>query len=155
MPRTYRIGDLAQALAVSVETIRYYERESLLPPPARSEGNYRLYDQAQRQHLQFVLHCRALDMTHDEIRRLLKLREAPELECAEVNALLDEHIGHVTARIRALRALQSELRTIRNQCANPRATKDCGILHELAGSPAPTSRNVAALAVHDRPRRGR
>lgn len=155
MRKNYRIGDLAQAMSVPVETIRYYEREGLLPPPARSQSNYRLYDHAQRQHLEFVLHCRALDMTHDDIRRLLSLREAPERECAEVNALLDEHIGHVTARIRSLRALQSELKAIRSRCGNPRATKDCAILQELAAPPTPADRNAAASAVHDRHRRGR
>ena len=92
-----KIGELAQRTGTQVETIRYYEREGLLPEPARSEGNYRLYDKAHTERLSFIRHCRSLDMTLDEIRALLKFRDAPNQECGEVNALLDEHIGHVPA----------------------------------------------------------
>ena len=108
MPKTYRIGELASHLSVAIETIRYYEKEGLLPQPARSEGNYRLYSDAERQRLGFILHCRALDMTHEEIRNLLRLRDAPERGCAEVNTVLDEHIGHVADRMRVLRVHGSQ-----------------------------------------------
>lgn len=135
MPKTYRIGDLATRLAVSVETIRYYEREGLLPKADRSEGNYRLYNDQHRERLEFILHCRALDMTHEEIRSLLRVRDAPELGCAEVNAVLDEHIEHVAERLRALRTLQAELKTIRARCESPSTAKNCGILQELALPP--------------------
>lgn len=135
MPKTYRIGDLAGLLDVPVETIRYYEREALLPKPARSDGNYRLYAENERTRLEFILHCRALDMTLQEIRTLLRLRDAPEQGCAEVNALLDEHIGHVTERMRALRRLHAELKSLRAHCDVPSRSKDCGILHELATAP--------------------
>jgi Cd(II)/Pb(II)-responsive transcriptional regulator len=113
MPKTYRIGELASRLSVAIETIRYYEKEGLLPQPARSEGNYRLYSDSERQRLEFILHCRALDMTHQEIRQLLGLRDRPDQGCAEVNAVLDAHVEHVAERLRALRSLQSELKAIR------------------------------------------
>ncbi len=147
MPKTYRIGDLASLLDVPVETIRYYERECLLPKPARSDGNYRLYAESERTRLEFILHCRALDMSLEEIRTLLRLRDAPEQGCAEVNALLDEHIGHVTERMRALRRLHTELKTLRAHCDAPSASKDCGILHELATAP-PSRRAGASAGVH-------
>lgn len=147
MPKTYRIGDLAGLLDVPVETIRYYEREGLLHKPARSDGNYRLYAENERTRLEFILHCRALDMTLQEIRRLLTLRDAPEQGCAEVNALLDEHIGHVTERMRALRRLHAELKALRAHCDVPSSSKDCAILHELAI--APTKRRIGtAVGVH-------
>ena len=152
MPKTYRIGDLASLLDVPVETIRYYERESLLPKPARSDGNYRLYVEGERTRLEFILHCRALDMSLQEIRSLLRLRDAPEQGCAEVNAVLDEHIEHVTGRMRALRRLHAELKTLRAHCDAPSASKDCGILHELAT--APVKRRTAASAGVHAPRRG-
>ena len=144
MPQTYRIGDLASRLAVPVETIRYYEREGLLPKPARSDGNYRLYAEGERVRLEFVLHCRALDMTLQEIRTLLKLRDAPEQGCTEVNALLDEHIGHVTERMRALKRLHAELKALRAHCEGTSASKDCGILQELATAPTPRRAAVSA-----------
>lgn len=145
MPKTYRIGDLASLLDVSVETIRYYEREGLLPKPARSDGNYRLYTEDERTRLEFILHCRALDMSLQEIRSLLRLRDAPEQGCAEVNALLDEHIGHVTERMRGLRRLHTELKALRARCEAPSTSKDCGILQELASAPVRQTRATAAV----------
>ncbi len=132
MSKTYRIGDLATRLSVGVETIRYYEREGLLPKPARSEGNYRLYSTSERERLEFVLHCRALDMTHEEIRNLLRLRDTPEQGCVEVNAVLDAHIGHVADRMRVLRSLQGQLKDLRARCEAPGTSKECGILQGLA-----------------------
>lgn len=87
-----RIGELAQASLCSVETVRYYEREGLLPPPARSSGNYRLYGPGHVERLRFIRHCRSLDMSHDEMRALLAFRDSPHKGCDELNALLDEHI---------------------------------------------------------------
>jgi len=131
MAQIQKIGELARDLDVSIETIRYYEREALLPAPARSDGNYRLYGPEQRQRLEFILHCRALDMSHQEIRELLKIKDAPEDGCLEVNAILDAHIGHVTERIRDLRRLEADLKSLRARCTAPTAAKDCQILQGL------------------------
>ena len=147
MAETFQIGQLATKLAVPVETIRYYEREGLLPKPARSGGNYRLYADDERTRLEFILHCRTLDMTLQEIRTLLNIRDAPEQGCVEVNALLDEHIGHVSERMSALRRLRTELKALRRRCEVPSASKDCGILHELASVPA-KRRTGAAPGAH-------
>ena len=91
-----KIGELAKLTDCQVETIRYYEREGLLPEPARSEGNYRLYTQAHVERLTFIRNCRSLDMTLEEIRSLLNLRDSPQDQCESVNALIDEHI--ITSR---------------------------------------------------------
>ena len=55
-------------------------------------------------------------MALDEIRTLLRCKDAPREDCGEVNALLDEHIGHVAQRIRELRALEKELKALRARC---------------------------------------
>lgn len=88
-----RIGELGKKADCLVQTVRFYESEGLLPEPARSEGNFRLYDEVHLQRLLFIRRCRAKDMTLDEIRQLLNLRDRPELGCGEVNALVDAHIG--------------------------------------------------------------
>ena len=72
-----KIGELAAASDTSVETIRYYEREQLLPEPARSASNYRLYTQAHVERLAFIRHCRALDMPLNDIRQLIALLGNP------------------------------------------------------------------------------
>lgn len=139
-----RIGDLAHATGTPVETIRYYEREGLLPAAERADNNYRVYRQPHVERLAFIRQCRNLDMTLDEVRALLKLRDEPAADCGEINALLDEHIRHVALRIRELRALERDLKQLRSRCPAPHPVADCGILHEL---------DQAAAAVPGQPRR--
>jgi Cd(II)/Pb(II)-responsive transcriptional regulator len=127
-----KIGELASASNTPVETIRYYEREGLLPTTARTGGNYRVYGPAHAQRLQFVRHCRSLDMTLQEIRALLAFKDAPQDNCAEVNALLDAHIGHVAQRMRELRQLEKQLKALRAQCQGVQDAAHCGILQGLS-----------------------
>lgn len=136
-----KIGELARQTGALVETIRYYEREGLLPAPMRSEGNYRLYGALHIDRLQFILHCRSLDMSLDEIRSLLAFRDTPDESCRAVNDLLDKHIGHVAKRIEELQALEHQLKALRNLCRTTQAAKDCEILQSLAGpdDSAPTN----------------
>jgi Cd(II)/Pb(II)-responsive transcriptional regulator len=138
MSNSFKIGELAKRTGTLVETVRYYEREGLLLQPARSHANYRLYTDAHVERLQFIRHCRSLDMTLDEIRSLLRFRDAPGLNCNEVNTLLDEHIQHVANRIRELKSLEQKLRDLRSRCLQARTTQDCEILRAL-GSPAKSS----------------
>lgn len=126
-----KIGELAILTHTQVETIRFYEREKLLAAPSRSEGNYRIYGEAHAERLSFIRHCRGLDMTLDEIRVLLRFKDAPSENCVEVNELLDEHIGHVAQRIKELRQLERQLKSLRETCLGDQDTQHCGILNEL------------------------
>lgn len=135
------------ATQTQVETIRYYEREGLRPRAPRSEGQYRICGPEQVERLAFVRHCRSLDMALDEIRVLLRLKDAPQAECGVVNAQLDEHIGHVATRIRELRRLSKQLKALREQCAGVREAAHCGILNELpkaSSAPIGAASNRAA-----------
>jgi Cd(II)/Pb(II)-responsive transcriptional regulator len=114
MNHSLQIGELAKRTGCLVETIRYYEREALLPDPVRSKGNYRLFSGIHVERLRFIRHCRSLDMTLREIRVLLRFRDTPDENCSEVNALLDKHIEHVSERISKLKLLQDELRAARS-----------------------------------------
>jgi len=126
-----KIGELAKLTQTQNETIRFYERESLLPEARRSDANYRIYDESHVQRLAFIRHCRSLDMTLGEIRTLLQFKDAPEENCGEVNALLDEHIGHVATRIQELCGLEIELKSLRLQCQAGEAAAGCGIITGL------------------------
>lgn len=126
-----RIGDLAKRSGCEVVTIRYYEKEGLLPKPARSGGNFRLYGEAHIERLQFIRHCRSLDMTLSEIRALLGLRDNPMQDCGEVNTLLETHIQQVEMRVSALLQLKRHLVDLREKCSGSRSVEACGILQGL------------------------
>ena len=113
------IGALAQRMQCQTETIRFYEKEGLLPAPARSGGNYRLYGQQHLERLAFIRRCRSLDMTLDEIRVLLQLHDNPADNCAEVSSVLDQHIQHVADRISELRTLQRRMKASLSKCCWP------------------------------------
>jgi Cd(II)/Pb(II)-responsive transcriptional regulator len=127
-----RIGELAVVTGTKIETIRYYERVGLLASPERTEGNFRIYALAHAERLSFIRHCRSLDMTLDEIRALLHCKDAPTENCGDVNTIVDAHIGHVAARIRELRALEKQLKSLRERCQEARDAAHCGILNELS-----------------------
>lgn len=126
-----KIGDLSAQSGTPVETIRFYEREGLLPKPSRTISNYRIYEGPHVERLAFIRHCRSLDMALDEIRALLALQAAPNESCEAENNVLDEHIEHVAQRIRELTALKKQLVALRGQCAQAKDVAHCGILSGL------------------------
>jgi len=141
-----KIGQLARMTDCLVETIRYYEKEGLLQEPARSTGNYRLYGPSHVERLQFIRHCRSLDMTLDEISRLLRFHDNPSESCDEVNVLLEEHIHHVNDRIAELQILQKQLNDLRNMCRITQSAKDCRILKSLAKPPK--NKTASSVVIH-------
>lgn len=126
-----KIGDLARLAGRGVETVRYYEREGLLPAPPRTAANYRLYGPAQLHRLRFIRRCRALGMSQDEVRTLLDLQSRPAENCEAVDACVSSHIAHVTQRIAELQALLHELESLRACCVRSDRVAECGILDAL------------------------
>ena len=129
-----KIGELAKLTGCSVQTIRYYEKEQLLPSTRRSEGNFRLYDEASAEQLLFIKLCRGLDLSLSEIRQLLALKRSPGAQCDEVNRMMEAHIHQVEARIRELTQLHEQLRALRSHCSNQRTVEQCGILQTLSSN---------------------
>ena len=145
-----KIGELATLAGCPVETVRYYEKEGLLTAALRNAGNnYRDYDEHHLNRLTFIRRCRALDMTHHEIRALLQARVEPDASCDAINELIDGHLHHVQQRIAELQALVAQLVDLRSHCDAVRATRDCGILRELEqpsdGASATHDRNHTAM----------
>ena len=127
-----KIGELANLTGTQIETIRYYEREGLLPEPIRSDGNYRVYGNEHAERLAFIRHCRALDMPLSEVRLLLGFKDAPAEDCSAINALIDDQLLQVQIRLKGLRRLKRELLALRGECRVASDTAHCGILRELA-----------------------
>lgn len=127
-----KIGELAQVAQTTVETVRYYEKEGLLPATARTAGNFRVYGPAHLERLRFIRNCRALDMSHEEIHTLLGLADEPAEGCGAINAVFDQHMAHVDERIRELIHLKEQLAMLRQRCQTEQAVDACGILQGLA-----------------------
>ncbi len=142
----HRIGQAAALSGVSAANIRYYEKEKLLSPRGRGENSYRFYSNSDIHQLRFIRLCRAMDMSLDEVRTLLGLDLRKKLDCAKASEALDEHLGHVRARLAELRALEQDLLALRNRCDGQDAR--CHIieaLHERADAqPTATQRGAAA-----------
>lgn len=143
-----KIGELAKFTGTSVQSIRFYEREALLPAPQRTQNNYRVYGDEHVERLTFIRHCRSLDMALDEIRSLMRFKETPQENCEGVNELLDEHIGHVAKRIRELKQLEKQLKALRAQCAESSAADRCGILNKLSAQVPGSPRHSVRKLVH-------
>jgi len=126
-----RIGELARKTGTKADTVRYYERSGLLPPPARRPNGYRDYQALHVERLAFIRHCRALDMPLDAIRELLRFLGQPDADCGAVNQLIDEQLDKLAARIATLRDLQRQLQALRTECTEQSSATECGILRRL------------------------
>lgn len=139
-----KIGELAEMTGCKIETIRYYEKQGLLPEPERTEGNYRDYGVEHLERLSFIRNCRNLDMAHVEVKELLHFLDSPEENCGGVNVLLEKHLEHVRQRIQELTTLESQLIKLRKQCLNPDSADRCNILHDLSLSSGLQTRPVGS-----------
>lgn len=129
-----RIGKLAAATGVDVETIRYYEREGLLASATRQANGYRAYGQAHLEQLSFVRHCRALDMPLADIRRLLGFLESSGSDCGDIDQLIEAQLDRVRVRLQSMRALELQLCELPKRCDAHHAVAECGILQELVAA---------------------
>lgn len=130
-----QIGALAQAAGCSVATVRYYERAGLLPEPARSEGNFRIYAPMHLERLRTIRGCRALDLSLDEIRALLAQADGAARDCAGIDRAIDQHLAHVDERIAALQRLRGQLRELRDSCDGEHGLDECAVLRGLPEVP--------------------
>lgn len=126
-----KIGELAARAQCQVVTIRYYEKEGLLARPARSQGGYRLYTEADADRLLFIRHCREHGMALAEIKELLALREAPDSDCSAAGELVDRHIMDLERQIKSLEHLKAQLVRLRWKCTQNGLVSACGILKGL------------------------
>lgn len=127
-----RIGQLAQIADTDAQTIRFYERQGLLPPPDRQENGYRIYTEKHGERLAFIRRCRILDLSLTEIRELQSYQDDPHQPCTAINTMLDDHIAHVRSQLTALQTLERQLVALRARCRAEREATDCGILSSIS-----------------------
>ena len=115
-PVTLTIGALSKHTDCNIETIRYYERIGILPPPPRSAGGFRLYGEDHLKRLAFVRRSRQLGFALEEIRVLLELVDGGDYTCAEVKTLTLDHVAEIRRKIADLRKLEKVLKGMAAQC---------------------------------------
>ncbi len=128
---TLSIGQLAAAADVGVETLRYYEREGLLPEPPRSPSGYRRFPPEAIVRIRFIRRAKTLGFTLREIRELFALRVDPEKSCADVRALAKAKILDIEAKIADLARIRGVLNELALACRGRGPTRECPILDAI------------------------
>lgn len=131
MRGTYRIGTLAIAADVHVETVRYYQRRGLLAVPPRPPGGIRFYGEAHVQRLRFIKHAQALGFSLEEVRDLLALEDGRH--CAEAGRLASLKLSVVRERLRKLRRVERVLAALVDQCKRKPGKMGCPLIAALEG----------------------
>lgn len=130
MMRGLTSGQLAKAVGVNLETVRYYETIKLMPPPPRTEGGHRAYDAAHVQRLTFIRRSRELGFSIDEIRALLALSAPNQGSCAEVKEIAAKHLSEVRSKLADLAKLEGILAETITRCTGE-AAAPCPVLDML------------------------
>ena len=126
-------GELARSGQVNPETIRYYERSGLLPLPAHSESNYRLFAPTAIERIRFIKHAQAVGFSLDEIKTLLGLKFAPDATCGEVRAMVGTKISDLDTRIAVLQVMRDDLNALFEACpGGDFPVSECPILGSFA-----------------------
>jgi len=123
-------AQLARKTGCNLETIRYYEKVGLLPPPPRSANGYRVYSPELVQRVRFILRARDLGFAMEEIRSLLSLTDEGEQTCAHVMKQAQVHLNDVKQRISDLRRIEQVLARTLAECSGE-DVPDCPILDAL------------------------
>jgi len=125
------IGELARRAGVNVETLRYYERRALLPPPPRTRSGYRQYPPDAVRRIGFIKRAQALGFTLGEIADLLALRIGPDTNCDAVVAQAERAIARLDAKMTEIRRMRADLAELAWRCHRREATAECPILEAL------------------------
>lgn len=123
------IGEAARRSGIHIETIRYYEREGIVPAPGRTAGGRRVYTDADIGMLVFVKRCRDLGFPIADIRALQALRDASDEQCAEVQTIALHHLQGIRDRIANLTRLEASLASLVTECDDGRV--ECPALRGL------------------------
>ncbi len=127
-----QIGIVAKKIGLSVDAIRFYERNGLLPRPPRTEGGFRRYAENDVETLAFVRRVQGLGFKLSEIRGLLRLRGNRLQPCAPVQRRLQAKLADVQRKLADLHKLEHELRLALRSCNKEMRKRHahCPILRE-------------------------
>src|SRR5260370_27535725 len=116
MEASLQIGLVAKMTGLTVDAIRFYEKEGLLPRPERTEGGYRVYHEREVADLEFIQKAQQLGFSLNEIRELFSIQRHPDEACAQVRDLIEAKLEAVRAKIADLQKLETDLAEALRQC---------------------------------------
>lgn len=131
-----RIGEVAGAAGVNVQTVRYYERRGLLEEPPRSPSGYRKYEPEAVDRIRFIQQAQGLGFTLKETEELLKLRVEDPQRCPAVEVRATEKLEEVRTKIRGLRRMETVLEKLVSACRRGSRTAECPILAAIESDEA-------------------
>jgi DNA-binding transcriptional MerR regulator len=104
-----KVAELARAAGLTADTVRYYERAGLLPPPARTSAGYRAYEPGAVERLRFIQGCQRLGLRLRDIRDLLSVRDTGQCPCEPAEQLLSRRLTELDDELARLAALRADL----------------------------------------------
>lgn len=129
-----KIGTVAAQAGVNIRTLRFYEREGVIPRPERKPSGYRIYPAETISLVRFVKRAQMLGYTLREVKELLALRQGGGGACADVQRNAAEKLAGVEARIRELQAIAGALSKLLSSCAEQHHSHVCPLLEALDAS---------------------
>ncbi|MGB7412662.1 MAG: heavy metal-responsive transcriptional regulator [Thermosynechococcaceae cyanobacterium] len=129
----FQVGEVSRQLDLNPQTLYFYERIGLIPPPQRTEAGYRLFSQQDVERLAFIARVKSLGLSLDEIKDILVLKDERSLTCQAVYERLNQKVQEIEDHIRQLQALRDELTPLIKRCHDHRQTSDqeCVVLDSL------------------------
>lgn len=132
---TLTIGKIAKIAQVSVDAIRFYEKEGLLEPARKSDAGYRLYNDDAVRRLTFIKHAQHCGLSLAEIRELLELKSRDDACCNDVRSVAIQRKLQLEGKFKALKEMSQALSELIEMCADDRKLLDeCPILAALEAS---------------------
>lgn len=125
------IGQVAKQTDVSVETVRFYEKQGLIAPPQRSDAGYRQYPPETVKRVRFIQHAKEVGFTLKDIGELLELRREPGTSCTDIKIRATRKIEEVDQKIQDLNRIRDALGRMIMKCSGRGALSECPILEEL------------------------
>jgi len=129
------IGELSRFSGVNIETIRYYERIRMLPPPPRTASGRRVYSVTELRMLGFIRRSRELRFSLNEIRALLRLGAPGMASCGEVKVIATHHLEDIRAKLSDLKKLERLLAKTVARCSGKKVP-NCPVL-DILGETGP------------------
>jgi Hg(II)-responsive transcriptional regulator len=125
---TYKIGEVAKMAQVNIETVRYYERQGLIPPPPRKESGYRQFPKGSVDRVKFIKRAQGLGFSLKEIAGLLILKLECATTCGDIKKLADLKITEIERKIESLNKIKAELAGLAETCCENGRVHECPIL---------------------------